>query len=261
MKYDNDVQMDKYEILKRYFGYDTFRTGQESLVDALLDGRDVLGIMPTGAGKSLCYQVPALMMSGITLVISPLISLMKDQVNALVQQGVSAAFLNMCRCVKISMFAMDEVHCVSQWGQDFRPGYLNIRRFILQLTFRPVIGAFTATATEEVKNYIVYLHGLNQPIAVTTGFDRPNLYFAVLRPNNKPTALLKLLKERRGKSGIVYCSTRKKVEEVCEMLNSGGISATRYHAGLEDTERVNNQDDFAFDRKQVMVAKTRLEWV
>ena len=286
-----DAQINKYEILKRYFGYDAFRTGQEELVDALISGRDVLGIMPTGAGKSLCYQVPALMMSGVTLVISPLISLMKDQVNALVQQGVSAAylnrsltdaqynkalrnaangqykiiyvaperlesaaFMNMFRCVKISMIAVDEAHCVSQWGQDFRPGYLNIRRFISQLNFRPVIGAFTATATEEVKSDIINLLGLNQPLAVTTGFDRPNLYFGVLRPNNKPTALLKLLKEHRGKSGIVYCSTRKKVEEVCEMLQSGGISATRYHAGLEDTERVKNQDDFVYDRKQVMVA-------
>ena len=283
--------MNKLEILKRYFGYDSFRTGQEALVDALLSGRDVLGIMPTGAGKSLCYQVPALMMSGITLVISPLISLMKDQVNALVQQGVSAAylnrslteaqyakalrnasngqykiiyvaperlestsFLNMCRSVQISMVAVDEAHCVSQWGQEFRPGYLNIRSFIAQFYFRPVIGAFTATATEEVKADIIQLLGLNTPLTVTTGFDRPNLYFSVLRPNNKPTELLKLLKERRGKSGIVYCSTRKQVEQVCDMLNAGGIPATRYHAGLDDAERVRNQDDFVFDRRQVMVA-------
>ena len=284
-------KMYKHEILKRYFGYDSFRTGQEALVDALLGGRNVLGIMPTGAGKSLCYQIPALMMSGITLVISPLISLMKDQVNALVQQGVSAAylnrsltesqyakalknaangrykiiyvaperlesvsFMNMCRAVKISMVAVDEAHCVSQWGQDFRPGYLNIRKFITKLHYRPVIGAFTATATEEVKADIIRLLGLNNPIAVTTGFDRPNLYFSVLRPKSKPNELLKLLKERRGKSGIVYCSTRKKVEEVCDMLNARGVSATRYHAGLEDTERIKNQDDFVYDRKQVMVA-------
>lgn len=283
--------MNKHEILKRYFGYDAFRTGQEALVDALLCGRDVLGIMPTGAGKSLCYQVPALMTQGVTLVISPLISLMKDQVNALVQQGVSAAylnrsltdsqynralrnaangqykiiyvaperlesaaFLNMCRSIRISMVAVDEAHCVSQWGQDFRPGYLNIRKFISQLYFRPVIGAFTATATDEVKRDIISLLGLNDSVAVTTGFDRPNLYFAVLRPNNKPTALLKLIKERRDKSGIVYCSTRKKVEDVCDMLNSGGISATRYHAGLGDSERIKNQDDFVYDRKRVMVA-------
>ena len=283
--------MNKHEILKRYFGYDAFRTGQEALVDALLSGRDVLGIMPTGAGKSLCYQVPALMMQGVTLVISPLISLMKDQVNALVQQGVSAAylnrsltdaqynralrnaangqykiiyvaperlesaaFLNMCRSVRIAMIAVDESHCVSQWGQDFRPGYLNIKKFISQLYLRPIVGAFTATATDEVKGDIIRLLGLNDPVAVTTGFDRPNLYFAVLRPNNKPAALLKLIKERRDKSGIVYCSTRKKVEDVCDMLNSGGISATRYHAGLEDSERIKNQDDFVYDRKRVMVA-------
>ncbi len=283
--------MNKHEILKRYFGYDAFRTGQEALVDALLCGRDVLGIMPTGAGKSLCYQVPALMMQGVTLVISPLISLMKDQVNALVQQGVSAAylnrsltdaqynralrnaangqykiiyvaperlesaaFLNMCRSVRISVVAVDESHCVSQWGQDFRPGYLNIKKFISQLYLRPIVGAFTATATDEVKGDIIRLLGLNDPVAVTTGFDRPNLYFAVLRPNNKPAALLKLIKERRDKSGIVYCSTRKKVEDVCDMLNSGGISATRYHAGLEDSERIKNQDDFVYDRKRVMVA-------
>ena len=283
--------MNKHEILKRYFGYDAFRTGQEALVDALLCGRDVLGIMPTGAGKSLCYQVPALMLQGVTLVISPLISLMKDQVNALVQQGVSAAylnrsltdaqynralrnaangqykiiyvaperlesaaFLNMCRSVRIAMIAVDEAHCVSQWGQDFRPGYLNIKKFISQLYLRPIVGAFTATATDEVKGDIIRLLGLNDPVAVTTGFDRPNLYFAVLRPNNKPAALLKLIKERRDKSGIVYCSTRKKVEDVCDMLNSGGISATRYHAGLEDSERIKNQDDFVYDRKRVMVA-------
>ena len=216
---------------------------------------------------------------------------MKDQVNALVQQGVSAAylnrsltdaqynralrnaangqykiiyvaperlesaaFLNMCRSVRIAMIAVDESHCVSQWGQDFRPGYLNIKKFISQLYLRPIVGAFTATATDEVKGDIIRLLGLNDPVAVTTGFDRPNLYFAVLRPNNKPAALLKLIKERRDKSGIVYCSTRKKVEDVCDMLNSGGISATRYHAGLEDSERIKNQDDFVYDRKRVMVA-------
>ena len=283
--------MDKYEILKKYFGYDSFRAGQEDLIDALLSGRDVLGIMPTGSGKSLCYQVPALMMNGVTLVISPLISLMKDQVSSLVQQGVSAAylnrsltdaqysralrnasngkykiiyvaperldslaFLNMCHAVRISMVAVDEAHCVSQWGQDFRPGYLTIRKFIAQLFIRPVIGAFTATATEKVKEDIVSLLELNRPVSVTTGFDRPNLYFAVQRPNNKAAKLLELIGKRIGQSGIVYCSTRRQVEEVCEMLNAGGIAATRYHAGLEDAERIRNQDDFVYDRRQVMVA-------
>ena len=282
---------DKYEVLKRYFGYSSFRNGQEELVDALLSGRDVLGIMPTGAGKSLCYQIPAIMMSGITLVISPLISLMKDQVNALVQQGVSAAYLNrsltdaqynkalenaklgkykiiyvaperlesnsflrFAMNADISLIAVDESHCVSQWGQDFRPSYLNINAFISRLDRRPVIGAFTATATEEVKSDIIRLLILNTPTVVTTGFDRPNLFFSVLRPNKKSAELLKLIRERKNQSGIVYCSTRKKVEQVCDLLNKRGISATRYHAGLEDEERVKNQDDFVYDRKTVMVA-------
>ena len=282
---------DKYEVLKRFFGYSEFRNGQEELVDALLAKQDVLGIMPTGAGKSLCYQIPAIMTDGITLVISPLISLMKDQVNALVQQGVSAAYLNrslndaqyskalanagnrkykiiyvaperlesssflrFALNADISLVAVDEAHCVSQWGQDFRPSYLNITAFISKLIRRPVIGAFTATATEEVKNDIVRLLNLNEPIKVTTGFDRPNLFFSVMRPQNKSAELLKLIKERKNQSGIVYCSTRKRVEEVCDRLNESGISATRYHAGLDDEERVKNQDDFVYDRKDVMVA-------
>lgn len=282
---------DKYEVLKRFFGYSEFRNGQEELVDALLAKQDVLGIMPTGAGKSLCYQIPAIMTDGITLVISPLISLMKDQVNALVQQGVSAAYLNrslndaqyskalanagnrkykiiyvaperlesssflrFALNADISLVAVDEAHCVSQWGQDFRPSYLNITAFISKLIRRPVIGAFTATATEEVKNDIVRLLNLNEPIKVTTGFDRPNLFFSVMRPQNKSAELLKLIKERKNQSGIVYCSTRKRVEEVCDRLNKSGISATRYHAGLDDEERVKNQDDFVYDRKDVMVA-------
>ena len=283
--------MDKHTILKQYFGYSSFRQGQEELTDALLAGRDVLGIMPTGAGKSLCYQVPALMFRGVTIVVSPLVSLMKDQVNALVQQGVSAAYLNrsltdaqyrkalqyagsgrykiiyvaperlgtagfqaMCSRINISMVAVDESHCVSQWGQDFRPSYLNIGSFIEQLGCRPVVGAFTATATEEVKHDIIHMLGLRRPTVVTTGFDRPNLYFGVLRPKDKDEKLLELLREREQRSGIVYCSTRKGVEEVCDLLTSRGIAATRYHAGLEDAERVRNQEDFVYDRKQVMVA-------
>ena len=284
-------QWDKFDVLKEYFGYDSFRTGQEELVDGLLSGRDVVGIMPTGAVKSLCYQVPALMKGGITLVISPLISLMKDQVSALIQQGVRAAYLNQslnaaqyrkalsnasqgmykiiyvaperlespsfisfAQRADISMIAVDEAHCVSQWGQDFRKSYLNINRFIGGLPRRPVVGAFTATATAEVREDIIRLLGLQDPLVVTTGFDRPNLFFSVLHPKSKETELLKLLKERQGKSGIIYCSTRKKVEEVCDTLNSSGISATRYHAGLPQEERVNNQDDFVYDRRQVMVA-------
>ena len=284
-------QWDKFDVLKEYFGYDSFRTGQEELVDGLLSGRDVVGIMPTGAGKSLCYQVPALMKSGITLVISPLISLMKDQVSALIQQGVRAAYLNQslnaaqfrkalsnasqgmykiiyvaperlespsfisfAQRAEISMIAVDEAHCVSQWGQDFRKSYLNISRFIDGLPRRPTVGAFTATATGEVREDIIRLLGLQDPLVVTTGFDRPNLFFSVLHSKSKETELLKLLKERKGKSGIVYCSKRKNVEEVCDILNANGISATRYHAGLPSEERVKNQDDFVYDRKQIMVA-------
>lgn len=283
--------MDKNHVLKQFFGYTSFRNGQEQAVDALLAKQDVLGIMPTGAGKSLCYQIPAMMLQGITLVISPLVSLMKDQVNALVQQGVRAAYLNRSLTeaqyhkaltnaangqykiiyvaperlesasflrfalnTEISLIAVDEAHCVSQWGQDFRPSYLNIHTFISKLRHRPVIGAFTATATDEVKKDIIRLLMLHHPTVVTTGFDRPNLFFSVIRPNNKAAKLLALIQERKDQSGIVYCSTRKKVEEVCERLNRHGVPATRYHAGLSDTERVNNQDDFVYDRKRIMVA-------
>ncbi len=281
----------KYSVLRHYFGYSSFRKGQENMVDCLLSGRDALGIMPTGAGKSICYQVPAIMKSGVTIVVSPLISLMKDQVNALVQQGISSAyinsslnaeqlsrvlqyaykgrykiiyvaperllterFLNLCRNINITMVAVDEAHCVSQWGQDFRPSYLNIKRFLDSLCKRPVVGAFTATATDEVKADIIRLLELKNPVTVTTGFDRSNLFFSVLRPANKRDKLIELIKERKDKSGIVYCITRKKVEEVCDLLNSKGFSATRYHAGLEDEERRENQDDFVYDRKKIMVA-------
>ena len=283
--------MDKYDVLRKYFGYSSFRKGQEEMVDCLLLGRDALGIMPTGAGKSICYQVPAIMFGGVTIVVSPLISLMKDQVNALVQQGVKAAyinrsltdtqydkvlknaalgsykiiyvaperldsvgFVNLCRRIKISMVAVDESHCVSQWGQDFRPSYLNINKFISILPNRPIIGAFTATATDEVKNDIINILQLENPTVVTTGFDRPNLFFSVLRPAKKDDKLVELLRERKGKSGIIYCSTRKKVESVCDFLIEKGFSATRYHAGLSDEERIKNQDYFVYDRKLIMVA-------
>lgn len=283
--------MDKFDVLRKYFGYSSFRKGQEEMVDCLLSGRDALGIMPTGAGKSICYQVPAIMFGGVTIVVSPLISLMKDQVNALVQQGVKAAyinssltdtqydkvlknaalgiykiiyvaperlesvsFINLCRRIKISMVAVDESHCVSQWGQDFRPSYLNINKFISMLPNRPIIGAFTATATDEVKKDIINILQLEDSAVVTTGFDRPNLFFSVLRPAKKDNRLIELIKERRDKSGIIYCSTRKKVESVCDLLIKNGFPATRYHAGLSDEERVKNQDDFVYDRKPVMVA-------
>lgn len=282
---------DKLSVLKEYFGHDSFREGQDRITDSLLGGRDVLGIMPTGAGKSICYQVPALMFDGITIVVSPLISLMKDQVSALVQSGVAAAYINsslthaqylkvlqntesgkykiiyvaperlcapafleICRNLNISMVAVDEAHCVSQWGQDFRPSYLKIPDFIDALNSRPVVGAFTATATGAVRDDIKTLLRLVSPLVVTTGFDRPNLFFSVMQPKNKTIELMKLIKERKNESGIVYCSTRKAVEEVCELLQKNGFAATRYHAGLDENERRRNQDDFVYDRAAIMVA-------
>ena len=281
----------KLDILRRYFGYTSFRRGQEEIVDALLTGRDALCVMPTGAGKSVCYQVPALLLPGITLVISPLISLMKDQVESLTQAGVHAAYLNSSLTpaqysralhnlseglyklvyvaperlstenfrtavenLNISLIAVDEAHCVSQWGQDFRPDYLKIAEFAESLKNRPTIGAFTATATKAVRKDIAeHLH-LIDPVRVTTGFDRPNLYFGVQMPHSKALALLKLIEERPGKCGIVYCSTRRTVEEVDALLNDKGIPSTRYHAGLPEEERRQNQDDFVYDRKPIMVA-------
>ena len=283
--------MTAQDILKQYFGYDSFRPGQDELVRAILSGRDTLGIMPTGAGKSICYQVPAMLFPGLTLVISPLISLMKDQVGALVEAGVPAAcinsamsaeefrdalyfagrgqykllyvaperltapsFLEFAKRVPISMVTVDEAHCISQWGQDFRPSYLKILDFLAELPERPLVSAFTATATAEVRDDIVQALGLHEPFIKTTGFDRPNLYFAVEQPTSKGMKLLQLLNERKDKSGIVYCSTRKNVEEICDLLLSRGLPATRYHAGLDPDERRENQDDFLYDRKTIMVA-------
>lgn len=283
--------MDKHGILRQYFGHDSFRNGQEQIIDALLSGRDALAIMPTGGGKSLCYQVPALLMDGITLVISPLISLMKDQVSALTASGVSAAYINsslnseqlravyrnlrrgdykivyvaperltgegflsLCQSIEISLVAVDEAHCISQWGQDFRPSYLKITEFLSRLPRRPVLAAFTATATEAVRTDILRALDLHDPLCLTTGFDRPNLYFDVLRPEKRAPVLRRLIAERPGKSGIVYCATRATVERICADLNAHGISAVRYHAGLSDEERQKNQDDFQFDRVRVMVA-------
>lgn len=283
--------MDKAAALKQYFGHAVFRPGQEELIDALMAGRDVLGVMPTGAGKSVCYQIPALLLPGVTLVISPLISLMKDQVAALTQAGIPAAyinsslsdaqyrkvfqqaekkaykiiyvaperletadFLNFSERVQISLIAVDEAHCVSQWGQDFRPSYLKISDFIKQLPYRPAVGAFTATATAEVKKDIVRLLQLRSPLLVTTGFDRPNLYFEVAAPKSKPAYLYNFLARHRGQCGIIYCATRKTVESVCAELNQHGIAATCYHAGLKDGERRQNHEDFVYDRRRVMVA-------
>ena len=283
--------MDKLTVLREFFGHRAFRKGQEELIDHILSGCDVLGIMPTGAGKSLCYQVPALMLRGATIVISPLISLMKDQVSALLSAGVSAACINSsltpeeysdtmyraCRgeyrliyvaperlgtpemsrltsSLRISMVTIDEAHCVSQWGQDFRPSYLHIAEFIGSLPQRPVISAFTATATDTVKEDIIRLLGLREPFSLITGFDRPNLYFSVLRPDNKYAELRRLMTGFGDKCGIVYCLSRKSVEEVCDRLCADGFSATRYHAGLPDMERKANQEDFIYDRRRIMVA-------
>ena len=283
--------MDKELLLRSIYGYDRFRPGQEALIDAVLSGRDVMGIMPTGGGKSMCYQLPGLMLPGLTVVISPLISLMRDQVQALLSAGIPAAYLNSslsaldaknvyrnlyqgnCKIlyvaperldsegfsalmekVPVSFVAVDEAHCISQWGQDFRPSYLRIRQFIESLPRRPVVGAYTATATAQVQKDIVRLLQLNDPVRQVTGFDRPNLYFEVIHPENRDAELLRLLAARKRKSGIIYCVTRKGVESVCELLRHHGYKATRYHAGLDEKERSTNQEDFLYDRKTVMVA-------
>ncbi|MDE7224881.1 MAG: DNA helicase RecQ [Acetatifactor sp.] len=283
--------MQKQEILKTYFGYTDFRSGQELLIDSILAGRDVLGIMPTGAGKSICYQVPALMLQGITVVISPLISLMKDQVQALNQAGIHAAYINssltegqiqkameyamggrykiiyvaperletwdftcFAQRAQISMVAVDEAHCISQWGQDFRPSYLKIVSFIKKLNSRPVISAFTATATSQVKDDIIAVLGLREPQLLISGFDRQNLYFGVETPKNKLNYVLQYIESHAGDSGIIYCATRKNVEKVHEALVARGIPAAKYHAGLTAQERSGNQEDFIYDRKPVIVA-------
>ena len=283
--------MIKHTILKNYFGYDRFRPGQEEIIDAVLSGKDALGIMPTGGGKSICYQVPAMCMPGITVVVSPLISLMKDQVQALKQSGIPAAYINssltlpqinkaityasegrykiiyvaperldtisfieFTKNADISMLTVDEAHCISQWGQDFRPRYHKICEFLKHLKKRPVISAFTATATEAVRKDICNALGLKSPLITLTGFNRPNLYFEVQHPSKKYDALLPLIQSFHGRSGIVYCATRKNVEQVCDKLIRDGINATRYHAGLSDEERAKNQDDFLYDQSDVIVA-------
>lgn len=280
-------------VLKDVFGYDGFRDGQEQAVRAILQGRDVLAVMPTGAGKSICYQLPALLLPGVTLVVSPLISLMQDQVSALVQSGVRAAYLNtsltpgqmrralqnacagmyriiyvaperlltpamsqlLCS-VPVPLVAVDEAHCVSQWGQDFRPGYLDIARFIQGMPRRPIVAAFTATATREVSRDIRELLQLHNPVCVQTGYDRANLFFEVRRPRDKDAELLGLMDElnARNACGIVYCSTRRNVEDVAAMLRAHGYRAAGYHAGMDDEQRMCAQAAFVNGEANVIVA-------
>lgn len=283
--------MNALETLKTYFGYDTFREGQEKIVEAILTNRDVLAIMPTGAGKSICYQIPALILPGITLVISPLISLMQDQVKALNDAGIHAAFINssltenqiskalylaasgrykiiyvaperlenyefleFARNVEISMVTVDESHCISQWGQDFRPSYLKIVEFVKNLPKRPIVSAFTATATEEVKNDILCTLSLEDPEVVITGFDRKNLYYSVENIRRKDEFIMEYIEKHPTESGIIYCATRKNVDNLFELLFKRGVPVTRYHAGLTNETRKKNQDDFIYDRTPVIIA-------
>lgn len=288
---EGDKKVNALETLKTYFGYDTFREGQEKIVEAILTNRDVLAIMPTGAGKSICYQIPALILPGITLVISPLISLMQDQVKALNDAGIHAAFINssltenqiskalylaasgrykiiyvaperlenyefleFARNVEISMVTLDEAHCISQWGQDFRPSYLKIVEFIKNLPKRPIVSAFTATATEEVKNDILCTLSLADPEVVITGFDRKNLYYSVENIRRKDEFIMEYIEKHPTESGIIYCATRKNVDNLFELLFKRGVPVTRYHAGLTNETRKKNQDDFIYDRTPVIIA-------
>lgn len=281
------------QILKTYFGYSSFREGQEEIINTILSGRDALAIMPTGAGKSLCYQVPALLLPGITLVISPLISLMQDQVKSLNEAGIHAAYINSSLTegqinkalsfaakgvykiiyvaperletasflafalhTPISMVTVDEAHCISQWGQDFRPSYLKIIDFVEQFPGNPVLSAFTATATEVVKNDIARILKLKNPNIIITGFDRKNLYYQVehLTGKQKDTFILNYIENHPNESGIIYCATRKNVDTLYEKLLKHGISVTRYHAGMNTDVRKKSQDDFIYDRVQVVIA-------
>lgn len=285
--------MNAAEILKKYFGYDTFRQGQEDIIRSILSGRDVLAIMPTGAGKSVCYQVPALMLPGITLVVSPLISLMQDQVKSLNEAGIHAAFINSALTeaqiskaldfaargvykiiyvaperlesgrflrfaanTDISMVTVDEAHCISQWGQDFRPSYLKIVDFIDGLPKRPIISAFTATATGEVKTDIECILRLERPNVTVTGFDRENLYYSVehIAGKKKDDFVIDYIERHPGESGIIYCATRKNVDNLYEKLFKRGVPVTGYHAGIDNQIRKKNQDDFIYDRALVVVA-------
>ena len=283
--------MDARNALKKYFGYDSFRPGQEEVVSAIIGGRDVLAIMPTGAGKSICYQVPAMILPGITIVISPLISLMQDQVQGLNDAGIHAGYINSSltesqisrvyayafegrykilyvapECLesygfmdfaakaRISMVTVDEAHCISQWGQDFRQSYLDIVDFIDSLPERPIVSAFTATATEEVKNDISCVLKLASPLVVKTGFDRKNLYFDVENVRSKDAYVLEYIRNHPDESGIIYCATRKNVDSLFDKLSEAGVSAARYRAGMGSEDRKASQDDFIYDRKPVIIA-------
>ena len=278
-------------ILKKFYGYEDFRSGQAKVIKSLLSGKDTVAIMPTGAGKSICFQIPALLFSGITLVISPLISLMKDQVDSLKELGISAVYINssidktefmhslqgiaagyykivyiaperltpeylptIFKNLPISMIAVDEAHCLSQWGHDFRPSYKNILTFVQSLAEKPLIGAFTATATPEVKEDIIKLLGLNNPNVFVTGFDRPNLYFSVLRGENKDKFVVDYVQKHLNEAGIIYAGTRKDVDALQALLEIKGIKAGRYHAGMNDEARNKMQEDFLYDDISVMVA-------
>lgn len=287
---DKNMQLAK-ELLKKHFGYENFRQGQEDIIYHILNMEDCLGIMPTGAGKSICYQIPAMIFDGVTVVVSPLISLMKDQVDNLNQVGIPAtfinstlsnfdyaqtinnilnnvykiiyiaperlatdSFLNLLKQLNVSMFAIDEAHCVSRWGHDFRPSYTEIANIILNLDTRPVVTAFTATATEIVKEDIIGLLHLQTPFTLTTGFDRPNLYFSVETPINRKQFLFDYVKNNQDKSGIIYCLTRKTVDSIYDDLSELGISVSKYHAGMSEKQRTSNQNDFVYDKTCVMVA-------
>ena len=279
------------EALKVLFGYDSFRPGQKEVIESILSGRDVFAVMPTGAGKSVCYQIPAMLLPGITLVISPLISLMQDQVKALNEAGVSAAFINsalsenayfetirkaqqgfykimyvaperlvtdgfleLAHSVCISMVTVDEAHCISQWGQDFRPSYMKIVEFVRTLATRPIISAFTATATVTVRDDIVCTLGLNKPYVLVTGFNRDNLFFQVDKPRNKDEYVIDYISQHPNDSGIVYCATRKNVDKLYDLLKDRGVSVAKYHAGMGQAERKKMQDDFVFDYTSIVVA-------
>lgn len=279
------------QLLQTYFGYTSFRPAQEAPVESLLKNEDVVAIMPTGAGKSICFQIPALCKSGLTVVFSPLISLMKDQVDGLVDQNIPAAlinstltqtefnktmydirsgnikllyiaperlgsnfFCNVLRSMPISQVIVDEAHCISQWGHDFRPSYRLIGDWLASLSKRPVVGAFTATATKAVENDIKTLLGLDHANVYVTGFDRPNLSFSVVRTPKRMDYVVDYVRRHSHENGIIYCSTRKDVERVYDNLTRAGIQTGYYHAGLSDEMRKDMQNKYAFDQLQVMVA-------